>query len=167
VPILIDGQVVGAIGVSGAASAQQDQELAKVAAAGLASVAEAPALEVTQLDAERMRAAFAKGAPLLENDLYKVHASRRDAAGQAEVHLRDTDVIYVLEGTARLVTGGRVVDGKEIAPDEIRGPRIEGGITRELSPGELVVVPNGTPHWFEAVPGPFVYYVVKVTAPRE
>jgi len=167
VPILIDGQVVGAIGVSGAASAQQDQELAKVAAAGLASVAAAPAPEVTQLDAERMRAAFAKGTPLLENDLYKVHASRRDAPGQAEVHVRDTDIIYVLEGKATLVTGGRVSEGKEIAPDEIRGPGIEGGTRRELSPGQLVVVPNGTPHWFEALPGPFVYYVVKVTAREE
>jgi glc operon protein GlcG len=57
-----------------------------------------------------------------------------------------------------------VVDGQEVAPGEIRGPRIEGGTTRELSPGQLVVVPNGTPHWFEAVPGPFVYYVVKPTA---
>jgi len=167
VPILIDGQVVGAIGVSGAASAQQDQELAKVAAAGLASVAAAPAPEVTEFDAERMRAAFAQGAPLLENELYKVHASRRDAPGQAEVHVRDTDILYVLEGRATLVTGGRVPDAKEIAPDEIRGARIEGGTKRELSPGELVVVPNGTPHRFEAVPGPFVYYVVKVTAREE
>jgi glc operon protein GlcG len=32
IPITVDGQVVGAVGVSGAASAQQDEELAKVAA---------------------------------------------------------------------------------------------------------------------------------------
>jgi len=138
--------------------------LAFIAVVPYLAHAEAPAREVTELDAARVAAAFAKGAPLLENDLYKIHASRRDAAGVAEVHERDTDIIYVLEGTASFVTGGRVVDGQEIAPDEIRGPRIEGGTTRELSPGELVVVPNGTPHWFEAVPGPFVYYVVKVTA---
>ena len=37
VPIRIDGQVVGAIGVSGAASAQQDTELAKAGASALAS----------------------------------------------------------------------------------------------------------------------------------
>jgi glc operon protein GlcG len=35
IPIVIDGQVVGAVGVSGAANAQQDEELAKVAAAAL------------------------------------------------------------------------------------------------------------------------------------
>ena len=32
VPIIVDGQVVGAVGVSGAASAQQDEDIAKVAA---------------------------------------------------------------------------------------------------------------------------------------
>ncbi len=165
VPILIDGQVVGAVGVSGAASAQQDQDLARLAAGALTAVSAAsPGGAVTQFDAERVRAAFAKGMPLLENEHYKIHASRRDAPGQAEVHERDTDILYVLEGTATFVTGGRVSDGKEVAPDEIRGARIEGGTTRELSPDQLVVVPNGTPHWFQAVPGPFVYYVVKVTA---
>ena len=35
VPIVIDGQIVGAVGVSGAASAQQDEELAKFAAAAI------------------------------------------------------------------------------------------------------------------------------------
>jgi len=128
------------------------------------ALAGAPAPGVTELDAARVAEAFAKGAPLLENDAYKIHASRRDAAGQAEVHERDTDIIYVLEGEARLVTGGRVVEGAEVAPGEIRGPRIEGGTPRALVPGEVVVVPNGTPHWFESVPAPFVYYVVKVTA---
>lgn len=130
------------------------------------ALAGTPAPDVTELDAARVAAAFAKGAPLVENELYKVHASRRDAPGVAEVHTRDTDIIYVLEGRASLVTGGRVIDAAEIAPNELRGPRIEGGVTRTLAPGEVVVVPNGTPHWFAAVPGPFVYYVVKVTAPE-
>ncbi len=35
VPILVDGQIVGAIGVSGAASAQQDEDLAMAGAAAL------------------------------------------------------------------------------------------------------------------------------------
>jgi glc operon protein GlcG len=36
VPIVIDGEIVGAVGVSGAASAQQDEELAIAGANGLA-----------------------------------------------------------------------------------------------------------------------------------
>jgi glc operon protein GlcG len=35
VPIVVDGQIVGAVGVSGAANAQQDEELAKIAAAAI------------------------------------------------------------------------------------------------------------------------------------
>src|SRR5215510_13622426 len=35
VPIVVDGQIVGAVGVSGAANAQQDEELAKFAAAAI------------------------------------------------------------------------------------------------------------------------------------
>lgn len=35
VPIVVDGQVVGAVGVSGAASADQDNEFAKLAAASI------------------------------------------------------------------------------------------------------------------------------------
>lgn len=35
IPIVIDGQIVGAVGVSGAANAMQDEELAKVAASAV------------------------------------------------------------------------------------------------------------------------------------
>lgn len=35
IPILVEGQIVGAVGVSGAASAQQDEDIAKVAAASV------------------------------------------------------------------------------------------------------------------------------------
>ena len=60
------------------------------------------------------------------------------------------------------MTGGKVVEGKNIAADEIRGLSIEGGETRTIAKGDVIVVPNGVPHWFKDVPGPFTYYVVKV-----
>lgn len=119
---------------------------------------------VTHLTADEVAAAFAKGRPLVEVENYKVHASRRDAAGQAEVHEQDTDIVHVLTGTATLVTGGTLVGAKTTAPEEIRGSAIEGGETRKLSVGDVVIVPNGVPHWFKEVPGPFTYYVVKVRA---
>jgi glc operon protein GlcG len=119
---------------------------------------------VTHLPHGAVADAFSRGAPLLETAAYKIHASRRAAPGQAEVHERDTDVIYVLEGNATLVTGGRVVEPQATAAEEIRGTRIEGGQAQRLAPGDVIVVPNGIPHWFREVPGPFVYYVVKVTA---
>lgn len=127
-------------------------------------LAAASPADVTYLPADQVKAAFAKGVPLLEVANYKIHASRRDAAGQVEVHEKDTDIIHVLTGTATLVTGGSVVGGKAVAAEEIRGTDVEGGETREIKPGDVVVVPNGTPHWFKAVPAPMTYYVVKVRA---
>jgi glc operon protein GlcG len=159
VPILVDGQLVGGVGVSGAASAAQDEELAVAGARALEAAPPAP--PVTFLDRARVDAAFAKGEPLLETGDYKVHASRRDKAGLAEVHEHETDIIYVLSGTARLVTGGTLVEGRPTAPGELRGASIANGTARDLAPGDLVVVPAGVPHWFASVPGPFTYYVVK------
>ena len=112
-----------------------------------------------------MKAAFAKGSVLFDgagDRNYMVHASRRDSAGMAEVHAKDTDIIYVLDGAATVVTGGRVVDGKETAADEIRGRSIDNGERRRLAQGDVMIVPNGTPHWFQEVRAPFTYYVVKV-----
>lgn len=126
--------------------------------------AHAQSSAVTYLPSAEVAAAFAKGAPLIEVQDYKIHASRREAAGMSEVHVRDTDIIYVLEGEATFVTGGTVVEGRTVAKDEIRGSSIAGGETRRLVKGDVVVVPNGTAHWFKDVRGPFLYYVIKVTA---
>jgi glc operon protein GlcG len=122
--------------------------------------------QATYLEAPRVTAAFAKGVALLETAGYKIHASRREGPGMAEVHELDTDIIYVLDGKATIVTGGEMVDGKTPAPSEIRGASIRGGETRLLAKGDVLVVPNGTPHWFREVEAPFLYYVVKVTAGR-
>ena len=162
IPIEVDGQIVGAIGVSGASSAQQDEELA-IAGANAMKSTMGSLMGVEYLKGDKVTDAFKKGSPLIENGQYKIHASHRDGAGMAEVHTRDTDIIYVLEGTATVVTGGAVVDGKTIATDEIRGVSIDKGETRKLGKGDVMVVPNGTPHWFKEVSSPFNYYVVKVT----
>ncbi len=161
VPIEVDGQIVGAIGVSGASSAQQDEELAIAGANAMKTMGSMMGVEY--LKGDKVTEAFKKGMPLIENGQYKIHASHRDGAGMAEVHSRDTDIIYVLEGTATVVTGGTVIDGKTIAADEIRGASIDKGETRKLAKGDVMVVPNGTPHWFKEVSSPFNYYVVKVT----
>jgi glc operon protein GlcG len=117
---------------------------------------------VTVIAHDRVAAAFAKGIPLIETDDYKIHASRREAPGVAEIHTRDTDIAYVIQGSATLVTGGTAVDLKPTAPEELRGAAITGGETRKLVPGDVVVIPNGVPHWFKEVQAPFLYYVVKV-----
>ena len=70
---------------------------------------------MTHIPGNETRAAFEKGKPLVETAQFKVHASRRDAPGAADVHTRDTDILYILEGTATIVTGGAAVSTKSIA----------------------------------------------------
>jgi mannose-6-phosphate isomerase-like protein (cupin superfamily) len=124
---------------------------------------DAPPTEVVKLDHAKVDAAFAKGMPLLVNSQYKIQAGRRVAPGEAEVHASDTDIFYVTEGSATLVTGGTVVDPKTTAAGEVRAPNIANGTARPLTKGDVVVIPAGTPHQFTAVSGTFVYFVVKVT----
>jgi uncharacterized protein GlcG (DUF336 family)/mannose-6-phosphate isomerase-like protein (cupin superfamily) len=177
VPVTIGGQVVGAVGVSGAASAQRDEE---VAMAGVRAVSDAAlaggaaAGDVVQAGRptvgywppEAVRDAFAKGTVLLDDANgsrnYMVHASHRDGPGMAEVHGLDTDIIYVLNGTATIVTGGTLIAPKTTGPNEIRGSGVEGGKEQRLVRGAVLVVPSGVPHWFRQVDGAFDYFVVKV-----
>jgi len=158
VPIMFDKQIVGAVGVSGAASAQQDEELAMAGAQALDSVPP----PVSYFPKDDVKAAFAKGSVLFDHsDKYMVHASRREQPGRAEIHTKDADIVYVLEGTATLITGGTAVNAKPTAADELRGDRIDGGQTRQLAKGDVIIVPAGVPHWFKEVSSPFLYYVVK------
>ncbi len=176
VPLEWEGKVVGAIGVSGAASAQQDEELANVGAKALDSMETAgmtngkTPLPVTYIESQKVAASFAKGAVLVGEDEnmmhasrnYMVHASHRDKPGVVEIHEHDTDIVYVLKGSAQLITGGTPIDTKTVAPHEFRAPTVSGGDVRKLVPGDIVIIPNGVPHWFKEVEAPFDYYVVKV-----
>jgi glc operon protein GlcG len=155
--------VVVAAGPSAARRTPGGRAVHAAPAAAPAAAGTAPAATL-HYPHEVVAAALARGAVLFDgagDRPYMVHASRRDAAGEAEVHLRDTDVIYVIAGAATLVTGGTVVDGRPTAPGEIRGPAIAGGEDRRLAAGDVIVVPNGTPHWFREVAAPVTYLVVK------
>jgi glc operon protein GlcG len=159
VPVVVDGEVVGAIGVSGAMSAREDEEIAMAGAAALSAPS---STDIFYLEGDKVREAFQKGKPLVEVNDYKVHASHREKPGEAEIHEGETDVIYMLEGAATFVTGGEIVDGRSTGPGEIRGASIDGGTVRKLSKGDVIIVPKGTPHWFKEVQGMVNYYVVKV-----
>jgi glc operon protein GlcG len=164
IPLVLDGAVIGAIGVSGN-TPQEDEDIAKAGAAALAGAVSGTPPPVSYFKADDVRAAFVKGSVLFDGEggrNYMVHASHRDSAGMAEVHLDHTDVIYVLDGSATFVTGGSVEAGATTAPREIRGTAIRGGDTRRIAKGDVLIVPNGTPHWFKDVTVPFNYYVVKV-----
>jgi glc operon protein GlcG len=169
IPIVVDGQIVGGVGVSGASTADQDEQLAiagsKAFDSGPMSMSGEFGPAVSYWEKSKVDEAFSKGAVLFDGSdgrNYMVHASRREKPGQAEIHTKDADIIYVLQGSATVVTGGEAVDAKAIAADELRGSSIRDGQTRHIAKGDVVVVPHGVPHQFVGVTNPFLYYVVKV-----
>jgi quercetin dioxygenase-like cupin family protein len=100
---------------------------------------------------------------------FKVKTSKRTKTIAAEVHTQWTDVIYVVKGSATLVTGGQLKD--DITPrtfpdgtpfNESKMARsIVGGHPRRVSQGDVIVIPNNVPHWFKDIDGPFWFFNVK------
>jgi len=117
---------------------------------------------VIHLDHDKVADMFTHGGTLLATNNFKVMALSRDQPGEVEIHDRDTDIIYVLDGSATFVTGGSAIGPRSTGPDEARAKNIEGGEERTLTKGDVIIIPNRVPHWFKAVKGPFLYYVVKV-----
>jgi glc operon protein GlcG len=131
-------------------------------ALAIALAAANAASNVTYIDHDKVAAALAKGGPLVTTPDYLVSGSHRSGPGQVEVHEKETDVIYVVDGVATFVTGGTMIGGKLSKPAQWLGTEIQGGETHHLSKGDVIVVPAGTPHWFKEVPTTISYYVVKV-----
>jgi mannose-6-phosphate isomerase-like protein (cupin superfamily) len=80
----------------------------------------------------------------------------------AELHDASDDVYYVLEGSATLVLGGKLDSPKEVEPGEWRSPKIIGGKMFEITKGDLVVVPRGTPHQRSTANKDFTMILIKI-----
>jgi quercetin dioxygenase-like cupin family protein len=92
-------------------------------------------------------------------------AARREATGESEMHANDTDVFYIVEGSAVLTTGGTLVGEKTIGPGEVRGSGLTGGKEQTVSKGDVIVIPRGVPHWFKTISqAPMLYFVVKTVS---
>jgi mannose-6-phosphate isomerase-like protein (cupin superfamily) len=107
----------------------------------------------------------AKGGTLITAPDLTVLMMHRAGPGEVEIHDKETDTFYVLDGEATLVTGGKMIDGRISAPNQKRGKNLTGGESRHLTKGDVIVIPAGIPHWFKEVPHSIDYYVVKVLKP--
>ena len=130
----------------------------------LAVAADAPQ-NVTYVGHDKVSAALQKGGSLVTAPDLAVSGSHRDKAGQVEVHDKETDVIYMIEGEGTFVTGGTAVGLRSTRSGQWVGTDIKDGEAHHLTKGDVIVVPAGTPHWFKEVPKSVNYYVVKVIKP--
>jgi glc operon protein GlcG len=164
IPIAHEGTVIGAIGVSGATSADEDNELAQLGAAALEAAMTPGGNGAAFFPAAAVVKQFEAGGLLLDEPAYKIDAGRRDAPGEVEYHEHVVDVMHVVDGTATVVVGGAMRDPREVAPGEVRAAAVDGGTRHELARGDVLAIPNRVPHQFVDVSDPFLYFVVKVAS---
>ena len=104
-----------------------------------------------------------------------VHRSKTSGAqaGGGIEHSQITEIYHVIEGNATLVTGGSMDNTSEFPADHpvvtilngpsTRGGPIQNGVSRKIGPGDVVIIPPNTPHWFsEITSDQIVYLVVRV-----
>jgi mannose-6-phosphate isomerase-like protein (cupin superfamily) len=96
---------------------------------------------------------------------------RPGASGPGGIlHDNTAETYIVTSGSATLVTGGTIVNGRRSAPDNevttiLNGPSCSGTIvgytTRDIKPGDIIVIPEGVPHGFSAIPDHVTYLSIR------
>jgi mannose-6-phosphate isomerase-like protein (cupin superfamily) len=86
---------------------------------------------------------------------YSANLEYRASVGPAAVHEKEAEMFYVIDGSATLTTGGKLT-GETRSGDNLQGTGIEGGMSRTISKGDFVIVPENTPHWFSKIDGTLV-----------
>jgi len=123
-------------------------------------------LKSIYVDHDKVAAAITgNGGNLATGADYAISIAKRTAAGQVEIHDKETDTFYVLDGEATFITGGTMIGGRVRSANQQVGTEIQGGTVNHLTKGDVIVIPAGMPHWFKEVPKPFTYYMVKVIKP--
>ena len=95
----------------------------------------------------------------------------KTSGGAALAHSQITEVYYIISGNGTLVTGGMLEDARDnTAPQALKvigpstaGTKILNGKSRQVGPGDMVIIPANTPHTFsEITTDRIVYMVVRV-----
>jgi len=121
------------------------------------------ALMATLKEAEKTAPAM-HTAPVKLADHYRINIVRRTTGQGAIAHPDGTEVHHIIEGTATFVTGGTIV-----RPGSGNGrggtATIEGGVSRRVGKGDVILVPAGTPHWYKDLEGSITYLEVRFDVP--
>ncbi len=93
--------------------------------------------------------------PIISYAPYGANLEYRAAIGPSSVHTKYAEMFVVVDGSATLMTGGKLVNEKKNG-DNFSGTAIEGGSSRPVAKGDVVIVPPNTPHWFSKINGTIV-----------
>jgi mannose-6-phosphate isomerase-like protein (cupin superfamily) len=93
---------------------------------------------------------------------YGANLEYRTSVGPAAVHEKEAEMFYVIDGSATLVTGGKLANEKRTNPENLTGTAIEGGKSQAIAKGDFAIVPENTPHWFSAINGSVVLMSIHI-----
>ncbi len=87
----------------------------------------------------------------------------KDVPGGANLHeVNTTEIYYMVEGVATLVTGGTLREpGPTIRGTSARSPGIDGGVSRRVTKGDVVIIPGHTPHWWSELETDIEYLIFR------
>ncbi len=86
----------------------------------------------------------------------------KEFPGGANLHqVNTTEIYYMLTGYATLVTGGTITEARQENSNWVRGEAIAGGVTRRVGPGDIIIIPGHTPHWFSELETDIEYLIFR------
>jgi mannose-6-phosphate isomerase-like protein (cupin superfamily) len=131
--------------------------------AGVLVTAAGVPMSVHYIDHDKVAASMVKGGEIINDNGLIVLANRAMQRG-SEMHGKTNHVFIIVDGEGTFVTGGKLINPKEIGPGQTRGDGIEGGEAHHLSKGDVITVPANTPHWWKdtSKTGSVGYYAVNI-----
>ena len=99
--------------------------------------------------------------------VYGVFRPKSVPGGSIRHETSVTEIYYMLEGTGMLVTGGKIPDEKSTgaSPNTKRpnfgGTKIDGGVSRKVVPGDVIIIPGNVPHWWSALDTDIRYLIFR------
>ncbi len=104
--------------------------------------------------------------------LSAVHRARLEAhdTSVGVEHSQVTEIYHVISGTGTLVTGG-IIENPKVASAQngpsVSGGPVRGGVSRRIGPGDVVIIPPNTPHWFSEITSDQIVYLSVVVDPHK
>jgi mannose-6-phosphate isomerase-like protein (cupin superfamily) len=111
------------------------------------------ASEVAAMEAKQPKDKNSLGQAMLKLGSYNVNMEHRVMGQAAAVHEKEAELFYVIDGSGTIVTGGKLVDEKRTNEANLTGSSIQGGVSKKISKGDWVMVPEGVPHQIPNVDG--------------
>jgi len=96
---------------------------------------------------------------------YNANLEYRPVEGAVAVHEKEAEMVYVIDGTGTLTTGGTVVGEKRTNAANLSGTAIDGGTIQKINKGDFAIIPEGTPHQFKPEGGALVLMTLHVARP--